>query len=187
MKLLARSLTLAALLGIATASANAQLTFNFEFDDTFDATVTPPIVGTGTLTLASDPGNGTFSYGTLNPTYSFTFGATTFTEANYVSNPALSTLVISNFSGGQRRLQFSDTGAGGGGPFGGSVDLTNGNDALSFEPSFVGEGLNLYFTNIIGGSYLALTPASTPVPEPGTLALLVGAGIGGMMLRRRKK
>jgi hypothetical protein len=42
------------------------------------------------------------------------------------------------------------------------------------------------FSGDLGGS-IVNNSLTAPVPEPGTVALLVGAGIGGLMLRRRKK
>ena len=46
--------------------------------------------------------------------------------------------------------------------------------------SFTQDGLLNQFDNIV-------VNGGTPVPEPGSVALLVGAGIGGVTLRRRKK
>jgi hypothetical protein len=177
LKLLARSLSLAALLGIASA-ANAQLTFNFEFDGTPDATITPPIVGTGTLTLAADPGNGTFAFNAISPTLSFLVNGESFSNADILT-PTANVQVQISTSGPDRIVNF----AGFGGPFGGSLDLINANARpLSFQPGFG----TLYFDQNSFGTYRG-TAASTQVPEPGSVALLVGAGIGGLMIRRRRK
>jgi hypothetical protein len=185
MKLVSRML-LAGLLTVMAAAANAQLTFNVEFDNTFDGTLTPPIVGTGTFTLASDPGNGTFAFDAISPVLDFTINGVNFTNADIMSDTSLVLLVLSDYSATQRRLQFSDTGFGGGGPNGGSIDFANAGGLISFEPSYVGAGLNLYFDGVGSGSYLALS-GTGDVPEPGTLALLAGMGVVGVGILRRRK
>lgn len=182
----------AALLAFGT-QAEASLLFDFSFDDTFDETLTPPIVGTGTLTLATDPGDGTFLYTALAPTYTFSFPSlgATFTEADIASDPSKVRMIISTTPQG-RRLQFSDDGSGngGGGPHGGSLDLDNGSGFLTFEPSYFGAGLVLYqaasAAGGVGGTY-----GQFVVPEPTGLVLmgigLVGlVGLVGLAGRRRR-
>jgi PEP-CTERM motif len=194
--LAALALAIALLLGSAGQSTAGPEAFNFQFDNSGggpDGTITPPIVGTGTLTLASDPGNGTFSLASLTGFgMSFTFGGDTFTQADIKSDNSLTEVVIAN-DGNQRRVYFTDPGNGAQGPFGGSLDLVNaaGSD-LSFEPSYVG-GHNLYFedgaTANLFGNYLGLTAPTTTVPEPASLTLsgLVVAGLALRTLRNRRR
>ncbi len=189
LKLIARSLTLAALLGITT-TANAQVTFNFFIDDVADGILTPPNLGGGTLTFGTDPGNGTFNLAQVgSATFNISAGTETFTNADLDSDLNNALFIISNDPAG-RRVQFSDNGTVG--PIGsGSVEFFNGNALLAFEPSNFGAGLNLYFSLnssvTLFGDYRLLVVAPT-VPEPGSIALLVGmASVSGMFLKRRKK
>ncbi len=180
-----------ALFALASLDAKAQISFNFEFDATPDESLTTPFIGTGTFWLGADPGNGTFTYDSLvTPTSIFTFGNTTFTNDNIVSNASQIYVTISQY-GEQRRVQFTDTGGGGGGPYSGSIDFQNAIDFLSFEPSNSGGGLNLYFYNELAGTYLGLTPSSVQAtPEPGIVAFFIGLGVTGAglaMKRRRRK
>jgi hypothetical protein len=184
--------------GPAFAGTSSGVVFNFQFDSSGggpDGTVTPPIVGTGTFSIASDPGNGTFALSTLgNYSMSYTFGNTTFTNADIVSNPA-DTLVVIAPDGQQRRVYFTDPGSGSEGPLGGSLDLDTGDplfNLLSFEPSVEG-GHNLYVfgdseADLYFGNYLGLTN-SAAVPEPAslTLGLVVPAAAGFRLLLRRRK
>jgi hypothetical protein len=173
--------------------ARAAIIFNFQFDNHGfgdpDGVIIPPVVGTGTFSLATDPGNGTFTLASLGAfTASFIFGTTTFTQADISSDPNLTRAVITGF-GSERRLYFSDPGAGGGGPENGSLDLNKGADFLTFEPTFFG-GHNLYQemvgANLFQGNYLGVTSA---VPEPATLTLLGLSSLGllGYGWRRRKQ
>ena len=174
-----------ALFALVLPNAKAQISFNFEFDATPNASVTTPIVGTGTFWLGADPGDGTFAYDNLvTPTSIFTFGNTTFTNDDIISNASQISVTISQY-GEQRRVQFTDTGGGGGGAYSGSIDFQNATDFLSFEPSFAELGLNTYNINGFFGNYLGLT-----TPEPGSIACLIGLGVTGAglaMKRRRRK
>ena len=174
-----------ALFALVLPNAKAQISFNFEFDATPNASVTTPIVGTGTFWLGADPGDGTFAYDNLvTPTSIFTFGNTTFTNDDIISNASQISVTISQY-GEQRRVQFTDTGGGGGGAYSGSIDFQNATDFLSFEPSFAEQGLNTYNINGFFGNYLGLT-----TPEPGSIACLIGLGVTGAglaMKRRRRK
>lgn len=186
LKLSLRNLTaFTALIGslVLTSAAHAQLHFNFTFNAASGTSG-----GSGVLDLSSDPGNGTFLYSSLAPTYTFTVNGDTYTEANYTSNPSLSELVISDAGAGVRSLAFSNTGTNGGGAQGGSVDLVNGTNILSFSPS--GYPGTAYYENTSGvAGYSASTAGTAATPEPGTWALLGGLGLtgGSVLVRRRKK
>jgi hypothetical protein len=158
------------LLFVLKASAT---TFNFGFDNNPTTGIQAPIVGTGAFTFANDPGNGTFAFNSLGAfsiAFSFVDGET-FTSADIASDLS-QVLVVLSGSGMHRRLQFSDTGSGGGGPFAGSIDFTSSTGALSFEPSYFGGNLDLYFTNAFFGSYLATT-GNVKVPDAGSTMMLV--------------
>ena len=181
------SLAVVVLSAMISPVAKAQILFNFEFNKSSDATLATPIIGTGTFSLNVDPGDGTFDYNVLDaPTSSFTLYGINFTNDDLVSDPSLTTVILST-EGNLRRIQFSDTGAGGGGPYGGSIDFQDvGGDSISFEPSYAGQGLNLYTFNNLLGTYQGLTQAT---PEPGSVAFLIGFGVtaAGMALKRRRR
>jgi hypothetical protein len=181
------------LVGAGQASAGG-LTFNFQFDNGGsgepDGTVTPPIVGTGTFRIATDPGLGTFVLSSLGSyTMSYSFNGYTVTNADIVSNPTLTLVVISSFGPSQERVYFTDSGSGAGGPFDGSLDLQNASEILSFEPASSG-GHNLYVdtANSYYGNYLGLT-AVPAVPEPAShVQLCLGAScLAGIIWRRRRR
>jgi hypothetical protein len=158
------------LLFILKASAT---TFNFTFDNDSTTGIQTPIVGTGSFTFANDPGNGTFAFNSLGAfsiAFSFTDGEA-FTGADIASDLS-QVLIILSRSGMGRRLQFSDTGSGGGGPFAGSLDFVSSTGELSFEPSYFGGNLDLYFTNAFFGSYLATTGNATVPDAESTMILM---------------
>ena len=188
MKRLAIAVTIALLLGDA-CRAKAGPVFAFQFDDVSnesDGIVTPPVVGTGTLTLPTDPGTGRLRQLPGAYKMSFTFGSTTFTQANIASDPTLTEVVLSA-DGSQRRAYFTDPGNGAGGPNGGSLNLTDSSgDYITFEPSFFG-GHNIYIesgptaNSFYFGNYLGLAQPAV-VPEPVGLTL-AGVCLGGLALR----
>jgi hypothetical protein len=170
-------------LSLLFALRASAITFNFTFDNDPTTGLQPPIVGTGSFSFANDPGNGTFAFnslGAFSMAFSFIDGEA-FTGADIVSD-LNQVLVILSMSGTNRRLQFSDTGSGGGGPFGGSLDFTNSTGLLSFEPSYFGGNLDLYFSNAFFGSYLATT-GNAAVPDAssaGTLMFLALVALVGL-------
>jgi hypothetical protein len=173
-----------------TVRLNA-ITFDFIFDNDPTPGIQPPLIGSGTFTFANDPGDGTFAFaglGSFSMTFSLLSGSSVFTQADILSDLSLATVVLST-SGFGRVLRFSDTGAGSGGPFAGSLDLINLNgDALTFEPSYFGEGLRLYqaanSTAILFGDYSAVHG----VPESGsTVTLLAFVAFGLTFIGRTRK
>jgi hypothetical protein len=170
---LAGALTLAAL-----PAAAAPFTFNFEFDNTPNGSVEPPIVGTGFLTF-DDLGDGTFDFFSLtNVDLGFTFGADTWGLANL--DTSAGTLVEISTTLDARSLVFTGIGNG---LEGGSIDFlidANPTDkVLTFGPS---SAVGLY--RVVGslfGDYAASAVAQTPLPA--TL-LLFAVGLAGLRLSR---
>lgn len=178
-----------ALLALSGKVAQAQTSYTFTFDNSFDTTVTPPIIGTGIFNFTNDLGLGTFAYNALGSVdFTFTINGQTFTETDIVSDPSRTTVIFTDYGSGARRLQFSDTGGGAGGPFTGSLDLWNAStQILSFEPSGFGGALARYQSSGGSGSYLAVS-AVDPVPEPEEYAVMGMASLClcGLMLRARR-
>ena len=156
MKLL-RSIMMATL-----CTAASGLTFDFEFDNTIDATVTAPLVGTGTFTFDGDVSDGTFPLNSL-PNYDFDFefdGARLFGTADIVT-PIGNILVQISTVGSTRFVTF---GGSGGGPFGGSIDFSDASGTLSFQPNF---GSLFFVTTLDFGTFQGtLTPPSGGGGDP---------------------
>jgi hypothetical protein len=164
----------------------AQTTLDFQFNNTPNSLGTPPIVGTGTFTFATDPGDGTFPIADLG---AFSLGFT-FTDGDSYNQTDITSvlsevLVVLSGSGSTRRLQFDDSGSGNtgsGGPYNGSLDLTSGSSELSFEPLFFAGGLlQEYYEGPSAGSttlgdYLATGSGSGSVPDGGSSFWLLGIG-----------
>lgn len=151
--------------------------FNFTFDNTFDATLTPPFVGSGTLSFDGAATVGTFSLNSLsnlNMNFSFTDGSS-YGIADLNTN--LSNAGISVFDPGSGNLAVVFTGNGGLSQSG-SVDFSNSFGVLTFEPTISisnptgccgGDGFtNLYQNGSLQGSYSTVN-AAQQVPEPATI------------------
>ena len=181
-----RLLTLASVLGlIACKPAHAGDVFQFAFDDngfTSPLAPFPPIVGTGTLTLASNLGDGTYTLSSLSGfTMLFNVGGDVFTQNDIASDPTQSEVVITNNGAS---AFFSDNGQQSG-PLGGSIDFVNGSgDALSFSPSFFGAGFYVEF----GESFFAGNYGTVPEPSSLVLASIASlVGVAGTLTRIRRK
>ncbi len=167
-------------------------TFDFVFDNGGLTEAPPPVapfVGSGSLTIASDPGDGTFLLNSLGGfSMSFTFGTDTFSAAD-IETPLTEVLVVLTATPAGQQLQFSNNTAGGfgTGPYGGSLDLVNSGGAfLTFEPpGYGGGGLNLYQEGPgdPAGNYLAL---ATPLPSTWTMLIVGFAGLGFFAYRGSK-
>ena len=173
----------------AAAPATATTVFNFQFHSAGifvpDDVLTPPIVGTGTLTSPIDLTAGTYDLSTLagfGLTFSFLDG-NSYTSAD-ISTPLSGVAVlVTDVGGGIERLVFIETGRAGsdGGPHSGVLDLDNGSNFLSFAPSIF--GTYLYQETGSAGRYVALS--APVVPEPSTWTLMIlGFGLIGLSIRR---
>lgn len=188
------SVLLASWICTAPVAARAGMIFNFQFDNQGlvdgDGPLVGAIVGSGRFTSPTNLTPGTYDLSSLtgfSVTFNFTDGDS-FTTAD-ISTPLTGVAVtISDVGDSTERLFFTEgsgAGADGGGP-GGSLDLINGSNFLSFEPSFAG-GNFLYIKSLstgdsFSGRYVAL---DTTVPEPSTFAL-IGLGLLGAAASRHK-
>ncbi|QSJ15561.1 PEP-CTERM sorting domain-containing protein [Nostoc sp. UHCC 0702] len=156
------------------------LTFDFQFDNTPDGTVTPPFVGTGTFSFDGDPGNGTFALTSLpNFNFSFNVNGNSFTNTDILT-PVANILAKIETNGSDRFVNF---GGSGGGFFGGSIDFRNAN-FLTFQPNFG----SLYGTTGGFGTYQGIVPKDvTPVPEPASILGLLGLSLGALVAKNKKQ
>lgn len=175
--------TVVAATAIAANPLKSQaLTFDFEFDNSPNSTVTPPIVGTGTFSFDGDPGDGIFALTSLaNFDFSFDFAGITFTNAN-IATPLSNILAKISTIGSDRSVTFGGSTSG---PFGGSLDFVNAGIGLSFQPDYG----SLYFTTNNGfGTYQGVIQApTTSVPEPGSVLALLGVGLGALVSQKKKQ
>jgi hypothetical protein len=163
--------------------------FNFSFDDSFDDTLTPPIVGTGTFSFDGNLGDGTYALTSLtNYLFSFNFGSATFGN-NDISTPVSEVLITILNSG--NRVIFSNIYPypNGSGPHRGAIDFDNSSgDYLTFEPPYLRPFFppTLYGSNLYTGTYLGIVSSSpTPVPTPALLPGLIGMSVAAF--RRRSQ
>lgn len=170
---------------VSGASPAQALVFNFQFDNSVDGTVTPPIVGTGTFDFDGDPGDGTFALTSLtNYNFSFDFSGNTFTNTN-IATPVANVLVQIATAGSDRFVTF---GGSGGGPNGGSIDFANAGNAtsLTLQPGF---GTLYFFTGSGVGTFSGTVPsAAVPFDIPGGATIpTVGSLFALGLMRKAKK
>jgi hypothetical protein len=179
-------------LGLGSSRADAGIVFNFAFDNGGlgeSPPAMPPFVGSGTFTIANDPGNGTFLLNSLSGfSASFLVGSDQFTTADIQTPLNQIEVVLTSTAMGQR-LQFSNTNSFGTGPEAGSIDFINSSGAaLTFEPPGYG-GLNSYQEfGPMNSSQLAGDYQGLAVPEPPSAILALIGGLvatGAGLLRRR--
>ena len=174
--------------------AHAATTFNFVFDNRGldePPPPVPPFFGFGTVTIANDPGDGTFGLTSLGGfSMSYTFGTNLFSDAD-IATALSEVLVVLTWIPGGQQLQFSNVNAFGSGPQSGSIDFDNSlGDYLTFEPPGFG-GLNLYQENdgsgLLAGNYLATAGVPGPIAGAGLPGLVfAAAGLLGWWRRKRK-
>lgn len=179
---LTSSIVAVASIGASPLKSQA-VTFDFQFDNTFDGTVTAPIVGAGTFSFDGDIADGTFALTSLaNFDFSFNFvDGSSFTNTD-IATPLANILVKVATIGSDRFVNF---GGSGGGPRLGSIDFSNAN-FLTFQPNFG----SLYGSTSGFGTYQGIEPADvtpTPVPEPGSMLGLLGLSLGGLVAKNKKK
>ena len=206
MKSLAQSFTLVALLAL-TGAAQAQTTLDFEAlpnpsngfftnqgvsitEDGFTLTALPPNQY-GFASLAPNTNlNYTGSVALFNNTIG---GVTRLTQDN--GNPFtlnsidLANLFLQPVRPGGDSVDFTGDVQGGG--------IVTQSFTLATSDALQTFAFNASFTNLLSVSFTQdgllnqfdniVVNGGTPVPEPGSVALLVGAGIGGMILKRRRK
>lgn len=170
-------------MGLVPFSTQA-LTIDFQFDNTFDSFLSPPIVGTGTLTFDGDPGNGDYALTSLaNYAFDFNFGSVNFGTVDLQTTISSIIVRIGDNSGARYALFESDRS----GPANGSLDFLSGITGLSLEPSF---GTRYGFDADIrtedrdfSGNFADIAPV--PLPATGILLLASLSGMG-LLARRRK-
>lgn len=152
-----------------------------------DGPITPPVLGVGTFISPVDLAPGTYDLSSLSGfTLSFTVNGHTYTQGGITTPLSGVAVRITDLGGGVERLFFTESGGLGSdaGPNSGALDLSDGTNFLSFEPTSFG-GNFLYQETGSAGRYRALSSA---VPEPSTWAMLIiGFGTMGVAWRRSRR
>jgi hypothetical protein len=181
------------------------LTFDFTFDDTPDATVTDPIVGTGTFSFDGDIADGTFALTSL-PNFNFFFIVNNGSNGSRFTNTSIRTpladiLVKIATIGSDRFVNFGSLSGGlDRGPLE-FIDIPLASrdfGILIFERGFGSQYFNLNFIfKGIGvfspieptrGTYQGIARADvTPVPEPGSILGLLGLSLGALVAKNKKQ
>lgn len=165
----------AALLAMAAAVPAEATVFNFNFDATFDGTVTAPYVGSGTFSFDGPALVGTYALTSLsNYAFDFTVNGFQFTNAE-LATPVANIAVAITLAGTDLLVNF---GGSGGGPFNGSVDFV-GTRLLTLQPNF---GPRYQSNTGSSGTFQGVSA----IPEPMSAALLA-IGLAGMTAARRRR
>jgi hypothetical protein len=140
------------------------------------------VVGTGTFDFTDSVGDGTYYINTLGGfTVNFTIGATTFTNADNVTE--LNHVEVVVYDSG---TNFYFTNDGTYGPYGGSFDFTQGSSHLTTEPPYYGPPpLDLYQAVDSSGASFFGTYGAVGAPEPASMLLLL-SGLVGVGLRKSR-
>lgn len=179
---------------VATApfAAKAASIFNFQFDQqgfvSGDGPIAGTVVGNGTFTSPTDLAPGTYDLSSLSGfTLNFSFiDGDSYTTVDIITPLTGVAVRITDLGGGFQRLFFTEGSGVGkdGGIYMGSLDLRNGVNGLTFEPTNAG-GNFLYQeigASLLIGRYVA---SSVDVPEPASIALF-GLGLLALATSRRE-
>jgi hypothetical protein len=185
-----RAASLAILLGALVPAAPAHaVSFDLVYDDVEDGVIdTGSIIGTGTVSYDGPAMAGSFSLASLSGfSFQATFVGSTFTNADLQTDLSLSGISVFALDGGGFGLVFT----GGGGTYGGSLDLIG---LFSHEPTpSIGDGVGCCGGDGMVNRYkLLLSPfaegdySATAIPEPHTAALLAVGLLALAGARRRE-
>lgn len=167
-------------------TSSSGTSFSVLFDATFDRTLTPGFVGTGTLSFDESLGDGSYALNSLtNLAFNFTVIGQSFTIADLFTDINPVNLVIYN-SG----TDFYFDGGLNDGPLGGTLGFIKGASVgADFEPNhggFAPAPFNLYgvfdlgTSSIVFGTYGVVPSAA---PEPSAVFLFA---IGGLVMAARR-